>query len=418
MERESLKIDWITVILWGIFVLLGWLNIYAATSLGANAEASIFNLEYDFGKQLIWIIIAGIVGFVTLILDNRLVELSSYALYGVGILLLIAVLVVGREVNGSKSWLVFGPIRLQPSEFMKFFTAMALAKFMSRFNFSFKSWTNRLGVIGIIGLPMALTLLQKDTGTALVAFSFIFMFLREGLSPLYFILLTLVIIFAVMALVVHKLIVIAIIAFLAWFSYFFLFRSRYKIVHFIMAAALSGVVLSVDYVVNNVLKPHQQSRIVALFNPEIDPLGVNWNTTQSKIAIGSGGLFGKGFLNGNRTKYHFVPQQGTDFIFCTIGEEYGWLGSVIVIALFLILLAQMLFLAENARSSFARIFGYSAASILFFHIAINIAMTIGLAPVIGIPLPFLSYGGSSLISFTLMIFTLLNFYANSRIRVA
>jgi rod shape determining protein RodA len=287
---------------------------------------------------------------------------------------------------------------------------------MSRFNFSFKSWSNRLGVIGIIGLPMALTLLQKDTGTALVSFSFIFMFLREGLSPLYFILLTLVVVFAVMALVMHKLIVIAIIAFLAWLSYFFLFRSRHKIVHFIMAAALSGVVLSVDYVVNNILKPHQQSRIVALFNPEIDPLGVNWNTTQSKIAIGSGGVFGKGFLNGNRTKYHFVPQQGTDFIFCTIGEEYGWFGSVVLLVLFLVLLAQILFLAENARSPFARIFGYSVASILFFHIAINIAMTIGLAPVIGIPLPFLSYGGSSLISFTLMIFVLLNFYANSRIK--
>jgi rod shape determining protein RodA len=416
MEREGLKIDWISIILWAIFVLLGWVNIYAATSLEASSEVSIFNLEYDFGKQLIWIIMAAIIGFVTLILDNRLVELSSYVLYGFGLLLLIAVLIVGREVNGSKSWLVFGPLRLQPSEFMKFFTAMALAKFMSRFNFSFKSWSNRLGVIGIIGLPMVLTLLQKDTGTALVTFSFIFMFLREGLSPLYFILLTLVVVFAVMALVMHKLIVIAIIALLAWLSYFFLFRSRYKIIHFIIAAALSGIVLSVDYVVNNILKPHQQSRILALFNPEIDPLGVNWNTTQSKIAIGSGGLLGKGFLNGNRTKYHFVPQQGTDFIFCTIGEEYGWFGSVILLVLFLVLLAQMLFLAENARSSFARIFGYSVASIFFFHIAINIAMTIGLAPVIGIPLPFLSYGGSSLISFTLMLFTLLNFYANSRIK--
>ncbi|MCS6904687.1 MAG: rod shape-determining protein RodA [Bacteroidia bacterium] len=412
MEREGLKIDWTSIILWGLFVLLGWLNIYAATSLNAGPDAFIFDISYDFGKQLFWIAIAGILGFIVLILDNRLVEISSYVLYGAGILLLILVLLIGKEVNGSKSWLTLGPLRLQPSEFMKLFTAMAVAKFMSRFNFSFKSWTNRLGVASLIGLPTLLVVLQKDTGTALVFMSFIFMLLREGLNPLYFILFSLVIVFSVMALIIHKLLVITIIAFLAWLSYFFAFRSRYKIIHLILAASLSGVVLSVDYIVNHILRPHQRNRIIALFNPEIDPLGLNWNTTQSKIAIGSGGFWGKGFLNGNRTKYHFVPQQATDFIFCTVGEEYGWVGSVLLLVLFFAFLAQILFLAENARSTYARVFGYSIASIFFFHIAVNIAMTIGLAPVIGIPLPFFSYGGSSLISFTLMLFVLLNFYAN------
>lgn len=412
MSRQELKIDWLIVILYILFVGLGWLNIFAAT-YKENAFDSIFSLSEDYGRQFIWIALAGLAALVVVSIDTKLIEFVSYGAYGTSIFLLILVLIFGREVNGAKSWFSLGGFRLQPAEFAKLATAMAVAAFMSRFNFTLKSPPLRLVLFAIIGLPALLILLQRDTGTAMVFSAFIVMLYREGLHPIYLILLFLVLFFSVFVLVVkNEALTIIIISISTILSYYFVFQTRYKALHIALGVFLSAVVVSIDFIVNNVLQPHQRDRVYALFNPDIDPLGVNWNTTQSKIAIGSGGFLGKGFLNGTQTKYNFVPQQATDFIFCTVGEEYGWVGSAIIIALFFALLYQLLFICENSKSSYARIFGYSIAGMIFFHVAVNIAMTIGLCPVIGIPLPFFSYGGSSLLSFTLMVFILLNFYAN------
>lgn len=410
MERRELKIDWLTVLLFVVFVILGWLNIYAASN--QDTTQSIFNLSFDYGRQFIWILAAGGLALVIMGLNSRLIEFTSYGVYGLCMLMLIAVLVVGRDINGARSWIEIGSFRLQPSEFAKVATALAVAKYMSRFSFSLNNWADRLVCGGLILLPTLLIILQKDMGTALVFSAFIFMFYREGMSPLILIILTLVGIFSVLALVLSKVVVILVIIGLSLLSYFYLFRQRFRLLHTGLALLLILQIFSIDYLMNSVLQPHQRERIIALVQPEKDPLGVNWNSTQSKIAIGSGGFLGKGFLKGTQTKGHFVPQQTTDFIFCTIGEERGWVGATLLLVLFGVFLAQLLFLAENAKSVYARVFGYSIASILFVHIAINIAMTIGLAPVIGIPLPFFSYGGSSLLAFTTMVFILLNFYAN------
>lgn len=412
MSKQELKIDWLTVILYIIFIAFGWLNILAATYKD-NAFDSIFALEQDYGKQLIWIGVAAVVALMTVLIDTRVIEFASYGAYGLSIVLLILVLIFGRVVNGAKSWFGVGGFGIQPAEFAKVATAMAVAAFMSRFNFSLKSPLFRLILAGIIGLPVLLIMLQRDTGTAMVFSAFLVMLYREGLNPLYLITMGLVLFFSVFVLVANnEALTIIIIAICGILSYYFIFQARYKALHIAMGIFLSLVVISIDYVVNNLLQTHQRDRVHALFNPELDPLGTNWNTTQSKIAIGSGGFYGKGFLNGTQTKYNFVPQQATDFIFCTVGEEYGWVGSAILLALFFVFLYQLIFMAENSKSAYARIFGYCIAGIFFFHIAVNIAMTIGLCPVIGIPLPFFSYGGSSLLAFTLMVFIALNFYAN------
>jgi len=412
MSKQELKIDWLTVILYVAFVVLGWFSILAATYKD-NSFETIFAFDQDYGKQIIWIGVAAAVALITILIDTRVLEFASYGAYGLSIVMLIMVLIFGRVVNGAKSWFGVGGFGIQPAEFAKVATAMAVAAFMSRFNFSLKSPIFRLILASIIGLPVLLIMLQRDTGTAMVFVSFLVMLYREGLNPLYLIVMFLVLFFSVFVLVVNnEALTIIIIAVCATLSYYFVFQARYRALHITLGVLLSVVVVSLDFIVNNVLQPHQRDRVYALFNPELDPLGTNWNTTQSKIAIGSGGFTGKGFLNGTQTKYNFVPQQATDFIFCTVGEEYGWVGSSILLALFFVFLYQLLYMAENSKSTYARIFGYCIAGIFFFHIAVNIAMTIGLSPVIGIPLPFFSYGGSSLIAFTLMVFIALNFYSN------
>lgn len=414
MNRREIKLDWPTVLMWGFFVLFGWINVFAASVRDQNVSLlSIFDISHSYGKQFIFILAAMVVAGVLVMLETKVLELLSYTLYGLTIVLLLLVLVIGRDINGARGWIdLGGPFKLQPAEFAKIGTAMAVAAYMSRWNFSFKKPGQVLGLAALIAAPPMLIMLQPDAGSTLVFMAFVLMLFREGLSPVWLILGFMALVFAVLALLFPNFVVVGIVAGVALLSWLFLFRRRYWGVHLLLALAFSGLVMSVDFVMQNILKPHQKTRVLALFNPSTDPLGTGWNITQSKIAIGSGGFIGKGFLQGTQTKFDFVPEQDTDFIFCTIGEEYGWLGSIILLGLFFAFLSRLLYMAETSRTKYARIYGYSAACIFFVHVAINIGMTIGVMPVIGIPLPFFSYGGSSLLSFTILLFVLLNHHAN------
>jgi rod shape determining protein RodA len=320
---------------------------------------------------------------------------------------LVAVLFLGTEISGSKSWFKFGEFGVQPAEFAKFATAMALAKYLSQLDI--KMTDNRTKIISavLIGLPIILILLENETGVALVFFAFILVLYREGLSGNFLLLGAIVVVLFILALLVDKIILIIALAIIS--GVLFLFMRKTKGNMLLLAALFvlsSGVIYSVDYAYNH-LQTHQRKRIDVFLGKESDIKKAGYNVNQSLIAIGSGGLTGKGFLNGTQTKYDFVPEQSTDFIFCTVGEEWGFAGTAVVVVLFLLLLLRILFLAERQRSPFSRIYAYGVASILFFHLMVNVGMTIGLAPVIGIPLPFFSYGGSSLWSFTILLFILI-----------
>lgn len=394
-------------------VILGWMNIFAAV-YDETANQSIFDLSLNSGRQLMFIAASAFIIMVIVIMDMRFYETFAYLFYGLILVMLFLVPIVGKEVGGNKAWLGIGSFGVQPSEFAKFITALAVAKFIGSVGFRMDNLRNQAILFAMIGLPMVLTLLQKDTGTALVFSSFVLVFYREGMSPFLIIVgICAGIIFVLTLLVPNQLYLHAGIAIILALLIFFGKKKLKRIAILAVGALLiSGVIESVDYIVTDVLKPHQQNRIKALINPDADPLGYGWNVTQSKIAIGSGGFAGKGFLEGTQTKFDFVPEQSTDFIFCTIGEEHGWLGSLIVIALFVALLLRVAFLAERQKNRFARAYGYSVLAIFFFHFAVNIGMTIGLFPVIGIPLPFFSYGGSSLWGFTVLLFILLKLDAH------
>jgi rod shape determining protein RodA len=399
--------DWVTVALYASIVFMGWLNIYAVT-YDQNAEISIFSLQLNSGRQLLFIAGAVIIIMGILIMDMRFYETFGYVIYGFIMFLLLLVPIIGKEVGGNKAWLGVGSFGVQPSEFAKFATALAVAKYMGSVGFRMDQVRNQVILFVMIGVPMLLILLQKDTGTALVFTVFTVVYFREGMSPMLIIMgVIAAIIFILTLLVNQNYLFIGIGVILV--SAIMLGRKKLKRIGMLTAAALlvCGVIVSVDYVVTNVLKPHQQNRVKALINPDADPLGFGWNVTQSKIAIGSGGFTGKGFLKGTQTKFDFVPEQSTDFIFCTIGEEHGWLGSLFTMSLFIGLMLRVIFLAERQKNRFARVYGYAVACIFFFHFAINIGMTIGLFPVIGIPLPFFSYGGSGLWGFTILLFILL-----------
>ena len=399
--------DWVTVALYASIVFMGWLNIYAVT-YDQSADISIFSLQLNSGRQLLFIAGAVIIILGILIMDMRFYETFGYVIYGFIMFLLLLVPIIGKEVGGNKAWLGIGSFGVQPSEFAKFATALAVAKYMGSVGFRMDQLRNQVILFVMIGVPMLLILLQKDTGTALVFTVFTVVYFREGMSPMLIIMgIIAAIIFILTLLVDEKYLFTGIGVILV--SAIMLGRKKLKRIGLLTAAAVlvCGVIVSVDYVVNNVLKPHQQNRVKALINPDADPLGFGWNVTQSKIAIGSGGFTGKGFLKGTQTKFDFVPEQSTDFIFCTIGEEHGWLGSLFTMALFIGLMLRVIFLAERQKNRFARVYGYAVACIFFFHFAINIGMTIGLFPVIGIPLPFFSYGGSGLWGFTILLFILL-----------
>lgn len=401
------QIDWFTIILYFVIVFLGWLNIYAAV-YDETLNQSIFDFSLNSGKQLIWIVSSVILIVFIMSLDYKFYDTFGFVVFGGIALLLVFVLLFGREVAGSKSWFEIGSFRLQPSEFAKFATALAVAKFASMPGNRVEKLRTQLVLGGIIAIPSVLIILQGDTGTALVYAAFVLVLFREGMSPILLILGSLVAAIFILTLLVDNIFlyvgILAIAILLVLLS-----RKRLKNIAMIIVGVLivSGSIRGVNYFISDVLKPHQQNRIKALINPEADPLGYGWNVTQSKIAIGSGGFYGKGFLQGTQTKFDFVPEQSTDFIFCTIGEEHGWLGSLVLIVLFLTLLLRVVYIAECQKWIFARVYGYSVACILFFHFAVNIGMTIGLFPVIGIPLPFFSYGGSSLWSFTILLFILI-----------
>lgn len=407
------NIDWLVVLVYGIMVIFGWLNIYASEYDPLSAD-SIFSLSSSAGKQLIFIGLALLSIITITVVDDKLFDSLAYPIWIFFVLMLILVLFVAREVNGARSWIEIGAFRFQPAEFTKFATALAVAKFASRSSFKMGK-VKDLGILTLlVGVPALLIIAQGDMGTALVFSVFIIVLFREGLSAWPLVMgLLMAIIFLLALLVPDHLYLWIGTGVLAALLVVFNRNSVKRIaVIIIMAIIVSAMFEGVNYAFNSFLKPHQQNRILVLLNPNIDPLGVGWNVTQSKIAIGSGGVAGKGYLRGTQTTFDFVPEQSTDFIFCTIGEEHGWVGSLALILLFMTLFLRIIYLAERQKWAFVRIYGYAVASILFFHFAVNIGMTIGLFPVIGIPLPFFSYGGSSLLSFTILLFIFLSLDAN------
>ncbi len=414
-------IDWTTVLIYIALLGIGLANVYAAVYNIDNPK-SIFSLEHNGGRQILFMMVAFILIMIILYVDFKVYDTFAYIFYGIWIVVLIATIFLGSNINGSKSWIKFGSFSLQPAEFAKTFTVMALAKFLSTqgVNVSKLQYALKAGLFIIV--PPIIIILQKETGSALTFAALLIVLYREGLPGVYPALMLSFITLLIFALIFPNWVVVLGLALLS-ILFWYLFLKRYErnkqnlrriIGLFIL---FSGFVLTVDFILNNVLAPHQQSRIKILVNPDSDPKGDGWNVIQSKIAIGSGGFSGKGYLQGTQTKFDFVPEQSTDFIFCTVGEEWGFIGSLVVIGLFLVLLTRILSLAEKQKSKFARIYGYGVASILFFHLLVNIGMTIGLMPVIGIPLPFISSGGSSLMSFTMLLFVFLKLDAHRSYKV-
>ncbi len=458
------KIDWLTISLYVLLVAFGWFNIYAANYNPDNPV--FFDTNKEYAKQLIWIGLSVLIIWVIFITDSKFYVAFSFFLYGLSVLMLFSVIFIGKEINGAKSWFEIGPVRFQPVELAKVATALTVSRIISRHGFSFKKRKNFLSLMAVWFIPILCILLQNDTGSALVFFVLALPFYREGFS-VYFLLFALLgavisvftliypnayilgvlVIFSIVYLsfktnyktggialaigiitlglaqivlkTLHKpifwdlLIVTGILSASIYLLYIAISK-RNKIIYPILLFLWAGIIftLSTDYFIENVLSEYQRTRINVLLGFKDDPLGAGYNVNQSKIAIGSGGFWGKGYLQGTQTKFNFVPEQSTDFIFCTVGEEWGFIGTSIVIILFLTLMIRLVILAEKQHSTFSRVYGYCVASIFFFHFAINIGMTIGLAPVIGIPLPFFSYGGSSLWGFSTLLFIFIKLDTN------
>ncbi|GAB2471745.1 rod shape-determining protein RodA [Hymenobacter qilianensis] len=412
--RYSRSLDWVTIGIYALMVGLGWLNVYAASyspdaPLGFAGQSFQELMANNWFKQIIWIGTAVVLMVILVVVDYKAYDTFAYVFYAVVVLLLLVTLFIARPIAGSRSWLELGPVRLQPAEFAKFATALAVSRFMAGINLRHQNWRDQAVLAGMTLLPPLLIIASNETGQALVFGAFLLAYFREGMSPLILIVLAAAGVILILALLIPKLWLIGGITLIL--GGVFLVNSRVMRHHLPLAlsvwAVVVGMVFGVDFFFNQVLQPHQRKRIEVLINPSADPLGVGWNVTQSKIAIGSGGLMGKGFLEGTQTKFDFVPEQSTDFIFCTVGEEWGWMGSIVVIILFMALLMRLVYVAERQKSVFGRTYGYCVASIFFFHFAVNVGMTIGLAPVVGIPLPLFSYGGSSLWSFTILLFIML-----------
>lgn len=404
MERSNTwkLMDKPLLVVYLILVIMGWFNIYSAAYDPEVGNA--FDMSQRYGKQLVFIGVAFLLGLVVLILDIRVFTQFAYAYYALTIFLLILVLLIGKEAGGAKSWIALGGLSLQPSEFAKVTTCLAFAKYASSPSVNLKYIRNQFSSALFFLLPILLIMLQPDAGSAMVYASFLLVMYREGMSGNVLLFGSLAVLLFVLALLINTYVLLGIVTVIA-FIFYFLGKKNLKnlfkaiLVIGVAAACIFGVELAFEQ-----LKPHQQARINVLLGKSVDPHGVGYNVNQSKIAIGSGGLFGKGYLEGTQTKFNFVPEQSTDFIFCTIGEEWGWVGSMVVLGLFLYMICRIIRLAERQKNDWVRIFGYGTASILFAHILINVGMAIGLFPVIGIPLPFFSYGGSSLWSFTLLLF--------------
>lgn len=470
-------VDWWTIALYVILVMCGWLSICGASY--DYGDPDFFSLSTRAGKQLMWIGCSFGLGFVLLMIEERFYDTYAYLIYGILLLLLFGTIFNPHEIKGSRSWIVLGPVSLQPAEFAKFATALALAKYIGEYTFSMEKGKNLMMALGIILVPMVLIVCQKETGSALVYLSFFLVLYREGMTGavlfsgicavVYFIVgirfsevmmpdectswgdfsvMTLIVIFSALLVkaygknysrafgyillaglgtillgvlfslyvIPYDVAVLQAFVFLAlciYLVYLFL-RERLRSYLYILFFALGsvGFFYSADYVFNDVLEPHQQVRIKVLLGMEDDPTGAGYNVNQSKIAIGSGGFLGKGFLNGTQTKLKYVPEQDTDFIFCTVGEEQGFVGASAVILLFSVFIWRLIWLAERQSSRFGRVYGYCVLSVFFFHLFVNVGMVLGLTPVIGIPLPFFSYGGSSLWGFTILLFVFLRIDAS------
>jgi len=435
-EEEKIHIDWITVIIYILLVAFGALNIYSANS--TPEHSSLFDFKTEYGKQFIWIGIAAVIVFFILLTDANFFQFSAYGIYGIILLLLLALLATGSFTAGAQAWFKIGAFKLQPSEFAKYATALALAKFLGTFDIKFIGKKNIMICFGIFILPMALTLLQNDTGSALVFACFFLVLFREGLSGWWLVLglylaaiFVFTILFPSLYLVGFILIICGIVA--------YFFKSHKQILYMcaIIFVASSVFIFSVDFMFSKLLQPHQQQRILVTLNQDVSEYykhkatefslfkidtkkkdekkskrDYSYNVRQSKISIGAGRWTGNGFNNGTQTKAKLVPEQHTDFIFCTVGEEYGFLGSALFVLTYLFFIGRLYFLAERQKTVFSRVYGYSCASIIFFHFFVNVGMALGLLPVIGIPLPFMSYGGSSLFSFSMLLFTFLKLDAN------
>jgi rod shape determining protein RodA len=398
------NIDWITVLIYLVLMLLGWMNIYAAVY---NEEHyAITDISQQYGKQMIWIITSLFLAVIILIIDENFYTAFAYLIFGVFLAANILVPFVGREIKGSRSWFGFGGFGIQPAEFMKFATNLALAKFLSNQNIKIADYKNTFLTLVLIGIPLVIIkVLQDETGLAIVFAAFIFTLYREGLSVNYLLLGFLAIVLFILALLINNIYLFVIIGSLCALAVLFVKRNGRNLFIIASVGIIACTMVKGTSMVYEHMEPHQKIRIdVLLGRGTVDLKKEGYNVNQAKIAIGSGGLLGKGFLKGTQTKGDFVPEQETDFIFCTVGEEWGFLGSTVVIILLLTLIIRIVFISERQRSPFSRIYGYGVASVLFFHVTINIGMTIGLAPVIGIPLPFFSYGGSSLFSFTILLF--------------
>jgi len=411
-SRFFFNVDWITILLYVALCAIGFTNIYA--SIYNPESADIFNFSSNYGKQLIYIITGLLLGFSILLLDAKFFSVFSPIVYGITMLLLMAVLVVGRNVGGNQAWISLpGGFRLQPSEMAKFGTALLVARYIGNFNPKFRDIKSIFFAALIIGFPLLLIMLQPDTGSALVFLAFMFPLYREGLSG-YFLLIFLGMIVLFIADFLVPMQVLIPIILVAGGIFVYQNRRKQKRLLSIMITTIVAIayLFMVKLAYEKVLEPHQRIRIEIMLGLKTDPRGAGYNVNQSKIAIGSGQVTGRGFLEGTQTKYGYVPEQSTDFIFSTIGEEWGFLGCTVVIGIYTFLLLRIINLAERQRSSFSRVYGYCVASIIFFHIFINIGMTIGIIPVIGIPLPFISYGGSSLWSFTVLLFIFLKLDSN------
>lgn len=411
-QPKPSRIDWITLLLYYILVIVGLVCIYA--SVYKETNPSIWDSTQNYGKQLVWIGISSFLGLMILLIDEKFFYAFAYPIFGITIVLLVLVLVAGTTVKGSSSWIEIGSFRIQPAEFAKFGTALALAKFLSGYNVNFeKDRKIQLISAGIIILPMIIILLQNETGSTLVFTSFILVLFREGLPGWILFAGFMLVILAILALLISPLYIMIGLVVLA--IVFILVVRRTSLLIWITAGVLllsCVMVSSINYVFENVMQAHQRTRINVLLGKQVDIKGAGYNVQQSKIAIGSGSFWGKGFLQGTQNKFRFVPEQSTDFIFCTIGEEYGFFGSFIFVFLYVFLLYRLLMMAERQRQKFNRVYGYSVVCILFFHFVINVGMTLGLMPVIGIPLPFISYGGSALLSFTILLFIFIRLDAN------
>ncbi|MBK7651111.1 MAG: rod shape-determining protein RodA [Flammeovirgaceae bacterium] len=407
------KLDWVTVLLYIILVALGWINIFAAV-YDETTNQTIWDLSLNSGRQLMFIAASFVIILAIIIIDMRFYETFAYLFYGIILFVLLLVPVIGKEVGGNKSWIGLGSFGIQPSEFAKFITALAVAKFIGSVGFKMDNLRNQIILLALMAIPMGLILLQKDFGTAIVFASLLLVYYREGMSPFLLIVGISMAIIAILTLIVeNQLYLYGVILLILGLIIFFGKRTMRRILALSAGALIIILTIqSFDYIINNVLPVRHKKRLEALVNPNFDPMGINWNVTQSKIAIGSGGFIGRDFLKGTQTKFDFVPEQSTDFIFCTIGEEHGWIGSFVVVSLFMALLIRVIQIAERQKNRFNRSYGYAVASIFFFHFAVNIGMTIGLFPVIGIPLPFFSYGGSSLWGFTILLFILLKLDAH------